>query len=164
MLRVSSAISLDCALGSFESVMPIDAEMQKRLSRLSLRTLDSPPLIKERRESFHGPHPGAAPGAREPVLRSRTPSIAPALKELEQIKMNTCPDAKKSPRMRSRAKSVVGGRENIPTVDTAGDEGDDATSTPAFGDLQPLKFLGSGAFANVFMCRDQVPKENTGRT
>jgi hypothetical protein len=154
MLRGGSYVSLDCALGNMEAVMPIDAEMQEQLSRLSLRTLDSPPLIKERRESFHSP-PAGTP-SRESGIRSRSTSIAPALRELEQIRLSTSPDAKRSPPMRSRARSMCNWGACRAAPRAAGDESDDANSTPAFADLQPLKFLGSGAFANVFMCRDKV--------
>eukprot|EP00962_Isochrysis_galbana_P040648 scaffold14763_cov222-Isochrysis_galbana.AAC.1 len=58
--------------------------------------------------------------------------------------------------MRPPSKSVCGWGPHRLATGNAGEAGARAVCPPAFADLQPLKFLGSGAFANVFMCRDKV--------
>ena len=144
MLRAPSA-SLDMALG--DGSLPIDEKMQQQLSRLSFsRDVSSPPLIRERRESFSLPHVS-------PEMRSRSPSIAPALRELEQIRANVDPDhaCQWPPVMRARARSISLDRGSITSSHGSPTK---CWRMPALADLQPLKFLGAGAFANVFMCRD----------
>jgi len=162
--RVASSVNLSALedlsnhsnLSATSATVPISSEMQDQLSSLKPRAVDSPPLIMERRNSFGS---GLNLQANPSPQRFHS-SLPPALRELDEIQRHSAPKPQRLSYANAKPEAKCEARpKDQPPAGREREDDDDqccaaGCAKPAFGDLQPLKFLGAGAFANVFMCRD----------